>query len=674
MGDPRASARGARGVRGLTGGIGGRSFGGAASALALAAACALASCAHPAQRRAESMIRSGDLVGARELLLERPADDEAAMRALARTERGLAGWHAERGLESLRAGELDAARHSLELALAIDPDHPGARRGHAALRSHLAQRAAAASALETAIRESRWRLAFDVAVLLPPEEIARHAPALGVEPRGDAVLAEIRARLFTRLDAEVRRADAEREAAKLRGLVAEGERALARLLPGETAPDEALAAVLAEWRALRSSRDAADGHRWEAGTAPDGADVLQTWRLYRLARARCPEDAVLAEDEERHRALVRERLIVSLRRVERECDPAAGRDALELAEELDEEWPVAAPLTREEIVSWLAEDLEHRARDAERRGLAGAAILSWLSLAELVPGPEADHRAARLIERVRATPQLAVTRIGEPPGPVAPDFLEVALPPPRVEETVEEVRAVESFGFVRTGAESRVDAWRANDARRWQESLTAVLELREEWLSARSSRALLGERRFYFHLGELHRFGERLRRVAPVSERGVWRSQEIEHVTERRRMRVVQPLLLCRGGVAVAEMTVTAEEVLSAQLPAEALRGRIDTLPAGEAQRERIRLRLEAECRRRTPEVIAALRRGEVARGAARAESLRRAGEDERAIEEMVEAWLLAGERDGALRERAALALSAWTGISLETLARSSFP
>jgi len=619
------------------------------------------------------LLAEGDYLAAREILLDRPADDAAALRALARTERGLAGWHAERGLESLRAGELGAAAESLDLALAIDPDHTGARRGRAALGAALVQRAAAAEALDQAIRERRWRLAFDVATLLPAEELVLRAPALGVELRGEAVLAELSERLFERLELEVRSAYESGRAERLDALVREAERALARRT-GERAADGALADRVAEWRALHTARRAANDHRFEAGIAPDGTDDLHLWRLYRLARELCPGDPVLAAEEEGLRARVRERALAVLHEAERDCDSAAARAGLELVEELAEGWPEGAPRSRESLLEWLAEDLEHRARDAERRGATGAAILAWLSLVELSGDSEADHRAARLIERVRAAPLLHARSSWDAPEIAGPGELEVILLPPRVEEEVDRVLAVESVGCVRTGAEQRIDVWRANDARRWQESLTAVLLLGEEWLGARTSRSVLGERRLRFHLVELQRLSERLRRVAPTSERGVWRSQELEIVTERRRMRVVQPLILRRGGATVAEMSVVAEDVLSAWLPEGAPEGRIEHLPAGEAERERVRLRLEAECRRLTPQILSTLRRGEVARGVARAQELWSDGDAEGAVEAMVEAWSIAGREDGALRERAASSICDWTGIAPETLARASFP
>jgi hypothetical protein len=636
---------------------------GIGSILLIASLAALSSCGHPAVRQAELLRRDGDLLGARELLLELPPDDADALLALGRVEAGLADWHAVRGMERLAAGDLDGARLALEQALAIEPLHRAARRGHAALRARLVQRRAAEEVLAASIAARQWRIALEAGLLLPLEALARHAPGLSAERDRGAVLRALRDRHVARLAVEARDAHSRASIEGLEACVAEADHWLARALPGESAPDPALSALAAEWRSLLAEDRAAERHRREAWSELLGGDELHSWRLFRLASARRPGDREIAAEEGVLRRGARERVSEALRAAREECDLDAARFAVDLVDELGEGWPADAPATRSEVEGWLAGDLERRAIEAELRGRPGAALLAWLELADLAGDPGALERASRLADRIARTPHLRVRGVGEAARAGPPGSLEVILPLPHIEETVERTRVVEEVAAVRCGVESVPDPWREQDARRRRETLAAVLSLRDEWLAAHPLRAPLGMRRLQFHAGELRRLAERIDSIAPTSDRGIWRAREVEFPREERRIRVVQPILLTRDGTLVGERSLHAEGALSGSLAAPP--GDFGSLPAGEAQRERLRLRLEAECRRRTPGALASLESDEVARLAAEAEARWRAGDRDAAIEAMVEVWLAAEE---GLRERAAFILSAWTSLPAEPL------
>ncbi len=623
----------------------------------------LASCAHSSVRP----VRPLDLEESRQFLLDRAASDDSALLALSRLEGGLAEWHTERGLASLAVGDLRAARHALEQALTIDPRHPDARRGYASLRARLAQRDAAEEVLAAAIREGDWRLAFDAATVIPPADLARYGRVFDLERSAHTVIVELRRRLFLRLGEEIRVAEERGDVERVRARIAEAKRAL-DLGPAADPGIEALRASLAEWRTTLAHRRVALGHRQAAWAELLAGDEIHSWRLYRLARLHCPDDRELAAEEESLRGGVRRTALEALLSSSLDCDLEAARVGLELFDELAEGWPGDAPATRAEVVSWITEDLRRRARDAEERGKIGQALIHWLAILEVSGDPAASRSIDRLASLVRETPRLAVRRLHEPPVAPGTGILEVVLAPPRVEESVDRVHSTETIGTVRSGVRVHPDAWRSSDARRWQETLLEILTIREEWLSARPTRAALGLRRFRFQLVELHRLGERLQLLAPTSERGVWRENEMEVVHERRLIRIVQPLLLLRDGRAIGELTITATDVLAGQLPEGSLPGTIDRLPAGEALRERLRLRLEAECRRRTPITLDTLRRVEIERRAVQARELWRGGAEEEAIEGMVAAWLQSDAEDDPLCEQSVVTLSEWTGIPLGAL------
>ncbi len=624
----------------------------------------LSSCLAPSVvRRAEQLRASGDQLGARQLLLESDASNVDALLALADLESELFPWHLERGFAALVAGENESALHSFEQALAIAPGQAEARRGESIARSRLHQRNAARALLETACAQQRWRAAFEAVSMLRPRDILGSPRGLGEPVDGDALFARIRERLFDRFDQEIEAADRAGDLDTLTARVLEASEALGATRAGEAFPDSRLEESVADWEALLDERRTALAYSREASAGLIGGDELRSWRQYRLARQNNPGDRAIALAENSLREGFNERALLALDMALAECDLSAARLALGWIDEAGDGWPAEVSVTRADVESWIVDGLVDRAREAESRGYAGQAMLAWFRARELIPHPDFDRRIDRLWTRIEAQSRVVVGSAGTLSVALPPGLLEVMIPPMTVEEAVEQVRVAESAGWVRTGVCRTPNPGHESDVRRWEDTLIATIDLRDEWLNMPPTRAALGERRLHFQAEELRRIGERLHRAGPTHERGVWRAQEVDLLKEHRRIRVQQTLLLRRDGQLIGEMSIEVEDCASGRLPEGETPSALTPLSGGEAAAERLRLRLEAECRRRVSFLIEDLRKAEVDRLEGSALERARAGDDVLALELLVAAWVQADPADPEAKARRAARIATWADL-----------
>ena len=499
--------------------------------------------------------------------------------------------------------------------------------------------------------------------MLSPDEILESPRGLGAPVEGEALFDLIRTRLFARFALEIETADRSGDLEGLEARVEEARRALAVRRDGELRDDRTLEATVVEWESLLAERKVARAYSREASAGLIGGEELRSWRQYRIARLRNPGDREIGLSEESLRASFRDRARLALEKAAESCDLDAAELALGWIDELGEGWPVDAPATREQVEVWIADGHVNRAREAESRGHAGQAMLAWFAARSLIPHPEFDRRIERLRSRIEAQPRLRVVPAGSAPIVAAPGLLEVVLPSITVTQEVEEERVAESVGWVRTGVRRTPNPGHESDLRRWEKTLIETVDLIGEWLDMPPTRAALGERRLHFHVAELRRLGDRLKRAGTSHERGVWRAQEVDLLRERRRIRVVQTLLLRRDGVPVGDLVVEVEEIVSGRLPEGEIPSAHLPLSGGEAGAERLRLKLEAECRRRTAFLIQDLRRSEVERLEGFAEDLAARGEEVLALEFLIAAWLQGDPAESEARARRADRIALWADL-----------
>jgi len=464
-------------------------------------------------------------------------------------------------------------------------------------------------------------------------------------------------------------ADGDRTALSER--IAEGEIALELCPPRTPVPHPStlvdLIGKLDRWRELERTLKVARRHQQRAAALILGGEELEAWRHTRLALLRDPQDEeLLAADIEFRRAF-RESARVARDRAFQDCDPLAVRAALAWADELAEDWPKDAPASREEFQQWIVDDLHAQARQAESRGFSAKAILCWSESAWRSGDLGRTDRALRLFERLRSSPRLVVERFERSHTTTHPERLKVVMPALRVTQSIDRFHMEESAGWVRSGVRELPCPGHRNDVRRWRETLTSLLELRDAWLRSNCSRAALRFRRLQFYAEELTRLGTRLLRVEPTKARGVWKLQNLELLHERRRIEVEQTLSLTRQGISVGTLTVSVEDALSGYVPEQDLPG-AGALSPGEAQVEGLRARLEVECRRRTSLLLDDLYRSEVERLVVRAHEVQAAGDLARAVEWLVEAWSQLPPGSGEESQQIAATLSEWTATPLSAL------